>query len=109
MSEMGDFKTPLTLSNMCGGKLEQEFQDLYPAMLTQLKHGDKATVTITIDMKRVPETNTMLNLSYKITPRFPAKSKSSVCQITGDNKLKTEEPPAPVKVVNMFAEGGKQG
>jgi hypothetical protein len=103
---MGDFKVPLTLSTVCGGKLEEEFQHLYPALLSQLKHGDKATINITLEMKRVQDTATMLNLSYKITPRFPAKSKSSVCQITGDNKLRTEEPQVPVKVVNMF-EGGK--
>lgn len=99
---LGDFKVPLTLSTACSGKLEEEFQHLYPAMLAQLKEGDKATITITLDLKRVPDTATMLNLAYKIKPTWPAKSKSSVCQITGDNQLKTEEPPAPVKIVNMF-------
>lgn len=99
---MGDFSAPLTLSSACGGKLEAEFQRLYPAMLAQLKQGDKATIAITLELKRVPETTTMLNLTYKIKPTWPAKAKSSVCQITGDNKLKTDEPEAPVKVVNMF-------
>lgn len=102
---LGDFKVPLTLSTACGGKLEEEFQNLYPAILSQLKHGDKATVSITLDFKRVPDTTTMVNLGYKVTPKFPAKSKASVCQLTGDNMLRTDEPQRPVKVANLF-EGG---
>lgn len=104
---MGNFGIPLTLSTACSGKLEEEFQRLYPAMLAQLKESDKATITITLDMKRVPDTTTMLNLTYKIKPTWPAKAKSSVCQITGDNKLKTDEPVAPVKVVNIFDKEAK--
>ena len=102
---LGDFNVPLTLSTACEGKLEEEFQNLYPAILSQLRHGDKATVNITLEFKRVPDTTTMINLGYKVTPRFPAKSKASVCQLTGDNRLQTEKPQRPFKVAKLFEEG----
>ncbi len=102
----GDLRTPLALGTICGGQLEEEFQRMYPAILSQLKAGDKAKITINIELKRVPETNSMINLSYKIKPTFPDKTKASICQQTGDNKLHTEEPPEKIKVVNMFEEAG---
>jgi len=101
---MGELNTPLTLSTVCGGKLEEEFQAFYPAVLAQLKEGDKATITINIELKRVPDTSSMVNLGYKITPKFPAKTKASICQLDDEFKLRTEPLPEPIKIVNMFQE-----
>jgi len=92
----------LTLSTICEGNLEAEFQSFIPALLSQLKHGQKATVAITIDIKRVADTSTMITAAYSITPKFPAIKKASICRMTGDNKLITEEAPEPMKVVNLF-------
>lgn len=85
-------EVPVSLSTICAGGLEAQFQSLYPALISQLKEGNSSSVSIGISFKRVPDTATMVNVSYKITPRFPAKGKASICQITGDNKLKTDAP-----------------
>lgn len=99
--------TPVSLSTICGGGMEEQFQRLYPALVAQLKDGNKASISITIDFKKVAETATMINTSYKMTPKFPASGKASLCQITGDYKLKTESPAEKPKVVGLFkAEGG---
>lgn len=100
---VGDNEVPLSLSTVCGGKLEEQFQELYPAMLATLKEGSKASIAITIEFQRVKDTTTMVNVGYKLTPRWPARSKASVCQITGDGKkIMTEKPVEKPKVVSMF-------
>lgn len=101
-----EFNAPLTLSTVCGGKLEEEFQELYPAVLANLKQDDKAALNITINIKRVPETSTMISLEYKITPKFPARRRASICQETGDFKLKTEEP-QKAQVLSLFSKEAK--
>jgi hypothetical protein len=63
-------------------------------------------VSINIAFKRVPDTATMINASYKITPKFPSKGKASICQITGDNKLKTDAPvESKVTQLNLVSGG----
>jgi len=89
----GNLKTPLSLATICMGKLEEDFQELYPRLLASLKHGSKASVSIKIEFQRVAETETMVNTNYSIKPNFPAKSKASICQITDGFKLKTDEVP----------------
>lgn len=100
----GAFSVPVSLATICGGQLEEDFQALYPAMLAQLKHGDKASITITITLERVKNTDTMINASVKVAPKWPAKARASICQLTGDGRLKTEEPPRP-KTIQLFKEG----
>jgi hypothetical protein len=100
---------PVSLSTICGGALEEQFQKLYPGLLAQLREGNKASVSIQIDFKKVPDTATMINTSYKVTPKFPASGKASICQITDDYKLKTEPPIEKPKLVGLFdkkVEGG---
>jgi hypothetical protein len=97
----------MTLSTICGGDLEEEFQAYIPALLSQLKQGQKASIAITVDLKRVQDTATMVTASYSITPRFPAVKKASICRVTGENDLKTESRQERPKVLNMFnSEGG---
>lgn len=99
-------EVPVSLITICGGALEEQFQGLIPALLSQLKHGQKASISINVDFKRVADTSTMVNTSYRLTPKFPSISKASVCQITGENKLKTDAPTEKPKVVNLFNENG---
>lgn len=40
---------PVSLSTICGGAMEEQFQSIYPALVAQLKQGNKASVAITID------------------------------------------------------------
>ncbi len=55
-----------------------------------------------MDFKRMKDTATMFDVTYKITPKFPAQSKSSLCQVTGDCKLVTEKPAPKAEVVSLF-------
>lgn len=103
---MADMDTPLTLSTICGGSLEQHFQRLYPALLGQCKEGDKASVSITVEFERVKDTTTMVKTKFKLSPKFPATSKASLCQFDNDFRVRTEPAPERPKVVTLFSEGG---
>lgn len=102
-----EYEVPLSLSNVCGGKLDMEFQEKYQAAMATLKEGQKATITINLELSRVKGTSTMVNVGYKLTPKFPAVGDNSVCQIDGDGKLLTEKPVKDqIKVVSMFENKG---
>ena len=104
---IGGLEVELSLSTLCGGELEKRFQDLYPNILSALKDGEKATVGITLEFSRIKDMSTMINVGYKIAPRFPQQGRNSICQVTGDNKLKTDKPvPEPDQIViKMPVEG----
>lgn len=95
----------LSLTTVCGGELEQRFQELVPAIISQLGQGQKGTISINLEFKRVPDTATMVSTSFTVSPKFPAIKKASICQITEDYSLKTEAPMEKPKVVNMFSQG----
>jgi len=88
---MGDLEVPISLSTICGGDLEKRFQDVYPNILAAIREGEKATIGITLEFKRIPETSTVA-VGFKMAPHFPAQGRSSICQVTADNKLKTDKP-----------------
>lgn len=92
----------LSLSNICGGELEKQFQSLVPALLLNLKYKQTASINIKIDFKRIEDTATMISTAYSCSPKFPAVKKSSLCKQTGDNRLTTEPPVEKPKLVNMF-------
>ena len=106
MAMAGDFSVPLTLSSLCEGKLEEEFQRMYPEVIESLGEKGKGSLTITINFQRVPDTVTMVRMDYKIKPTFPPRERSSVCQIDKEFKLKTDAPPK-VKQPLISFEGGK--
>lgn len=98
----------VTLSTICGGQLEEQFQDILPRMVAGLKEGQKGTISITVDIKREPDTQTMVTTTYKLAHKMPATKKTSFCQITGDGHLKTEPPKEKPKLVDMFAATGTE-
>lgn len=93
----------LSLENVCNGELNEEFQSIIPLVMSQLKHGGKASIGITLEIKRIDNTDTMVSVSYKMKHTVPPTVKSSICQVTGDNMLKTEEPikTEQLKIVNI--------
>lgn len=101
---MQELETALKLNTVCQGKLEEAFQDIYPALIASMKPGDKAGIGITMEFKRVEETDTMVSVSFKITPKFPVMSKASICQVTQDNKLKTDKPVEQVDFLRRHPE-----
>lgn len=96
---------PLSLSTICEGNLEKEFQQLYPELVNSLGEKDKASVNITITMYRVPNTATMVTLDYKLKATFPPLARSSICAITEGGKLQTNAP--KFRQISMI-QGGKE-
>jgi len=94
----------LTLSTIGGGELDARFQALIPGIMANLKHDQSASVTIKIDIKRIKDTTMMVGVSYSLSPKYPAVKKSSVCSVTGENKLLTDKvQPTPEKI-SLFDE-----
>lgn len=102
----GTFDTHQSLGAVCGGDLDRDFQDLYPRILAAMKGGDKGKIVIELEMQRMPETPSITTFKYSITPKFPARKKASLCQVTGDGKLLTEKPMEKPKVVPLFHQEG---
>lgn len=96
-----DTKEALTLSNICEGALEEEFQSLYPAILSQLKEGDKGSISITVEMARVKDTSSMVTTSFKVTPKFPARKRAMVGQIA-KGKLFAEKVAPKVRQMTLL-------
>lgn len=103
---MTDIEIPLSLSSICGGELEEQFQRLYPALLSQCREGDKASVAITVEFERVKDTTTMVKTKFKLTPKFPATSKASLCRFDDDFRVKTEPAVEKPQVVSLFKQEG---
>lgn len=102
----GDLSVPLSLSTICQGNLEKEFQRLYPELVNSLGEKDKASLNITITLTRVPNTTTMVALDYKLKATFPPIARSSLCAITQGGKLQTDAPPKYQQI--SMVQGGKE-
>ena len=101
------YEVPLSLTTICGGNLEREFQRVYPEAVAKLKEGEKATITITLEFKRVKDTKTMVGTSYKLATKTPPQANTSICQIVDEGADKftlLTEKPEPEKVVSLFKE-----
>jgi len=101
---IGEMDTPLSLSTICGGKLEEAFAELYPKVVAAMKQGDKASLSISVGIEKMKDSEIMFGLSYSIKPNFPARSKASLCVVNNDHKLLTDKPVQKPEVVQMFKE-----
>lgn len=99
---MGGMDTPLSLSTVCGGKLEEAFMELYPKVIAAMKQGDKASLSISIGIEKMKDSEIMFGLSYTIKPNFPARSKASLCVVNNDGQLLTDKPAQKPEVVKLF-------
>ena len=52
---MGEMDTPLSLSTVCAGKLEEAFMELYPKVVAAMKQGDKASLAITVGVEKMKQ------------------------------------------------------
>ena len=93
-------KELLSLANVCEGKLEQTFQELYPAVISSLPDGGSGGISITIKFTRVKNTATMVNTEFALKPQFPARKRGHIAEITGEGRLRTEVTPPSE---NLFA------
>ncbi|MEI6286197.1 MAG: hypothetical protein WCP79_06810 [Bacillota bacterium] len=97
----------LTLSTIGGGELDERFRALIPAIMAQLKHDQKASISISIDFRRIQDLATMVSTTFRITPKYPALKKVSLCQVTGDNNLKTEKAQPKPEKISLFERTGE--
>lgn len=99
----------LTLMNICGGTLAQQFEAIYPDILARCGSGEKAKLTIAIEFERVKDTSTMVRAAYTIKTKTPGYGKSSLCQMDADFGLKTEPPEEIPQPISLFKiEGGQK-
>jgi hypothetical protein len=98
----------LTLENLCEGSLHQQFLALYPDLIAKCASGEKASMTISIEFERVPDTATMVRTTYTLKTKTPGYGKASICQMDSNYNLKTEEVYAPPEPVSLFTIKGGQ-
>lgn len=96
-----EYNVAIALDTIGEGKLNEEFQSVLPGLLAQLREGDKAGVTISVEFKRVENTTSMIGVTYKITVKAPPRAKASICRLTSDFKLQGKEP-SRIKQVTLL-------
>lgn len=85
-------QVPATLSNICGGEVEKQFQREAKSLLSQLCEGEKGKITITLDIERTKGSVQMINIksTFRTTP--PAKVRLAIGQVTNDFTLQVDKP-----------------
>lgn len=66
----------LDLTTMEG--LNEEVRRQLHALSKSMLEDDKASLTITINLKRIEDTDTLMDITYKVKPTFPSKSRKLV-------------------------------
>lgn len=95
---MDKVQVTLGLETINEGELQKDFETILPKIIGEFQQGgDKATISINIELKRVPDTSSLVSSTYKIAYHLPSKRKTGMCVIK-DTQLKTD--PVPV---NLFA------
>ncbi|MEG0431021.1 MAG: hypothetical protein RR420_05360 [Anaerovoracaceae bacterium] len=96
----------LTLENACGGKVKDQFERLVPLIVSTLKDGDKGSITIKIDFKKMTDTTTMLEVKASVKPTYPAAGINSICQIGDNFRVKTEKVTPKPENLTLFKKEG---
>lgn len=91
MPEFGADTEILTLSNLCNGELAADFAANLKEIMGSITGSQKGTISITLEIKRAENTQTMVNVGYAIKHALPAKKQSSMCFIDGALNVKTEQ------------------
>ncbi|MFA5451645.1 MAG: hypothetical protein WC231_06625 [Dehalococcoidales bacterium] len=71
------------------------------ALLSQLKHGQKATLNVKLELSRIADTTTMIKIVAGVKPGFPEKKMTGTGQMTGDFELKIDRPKEKVKQLSI--------
>ena len=104
---MNEKQQVLNLTNICDGKLEAECEEMYKDALRKISKGQKAKITINIEMLRVPDTDTIVELGYNIKSTLPAISRRAIGSYAGDFTVKVdvnEKPQLEVLTFNSTTE-----
>lgn len=74
MKEMNNVM--LDLSTMEG--LNEEVRRLFQALSSSMGPEDKASINISIELKRIKDTESLINVTYKVKPTYPGKARQIV-------------------------------
>ena len=95
----------LDLSTMEG--LNDEVRRSLTALSASMANdSDKASLGITINLARIKDTATMLEVTYKVTPRFPAKSRKIIAHADLTNNLHIDATPVQRNLIDFPQEVG---
>lgn len=97
------YNTPLSLANICDGALDEAFCRVYPQVLSSMRKGQKASISITVKLERPENLDTLVNIGYELGPRFPKQGKVGIAQITGEGGLRVENPKDKVVQLNLLS------
>jgi hypothetical protein len=92
----------ITLANVCGGGLEEDFQQKYKEVVNSILPGQKGTISMQVSIQRIAETSTMTKVEYSINSKRPTIKKSSICQIVGNGELLLTEVPEEKEPLKLF-------
>ena len=88
--EFGADTELLTMENLCGGELAQDFAAKVREIINIIREAEKGTIAITVELQRTKNT-TMVDVSYSIKHTLPAKKRSSICFLDGERNIKTDK------------------
>ncbi len=86
-------KEKLSLSNICEGSVEGQFQAVYPEILKTLKEGQKAKIKIELEFVRPKGSSMMASISSKFSKTMPPMdAKIGLYPFKSDFGIDTEVP-----------------
>lgn len=102
-------KELVTLSNINECSLEDQFQQAYPKILSQLTPGKKAKITVTIDIQRPEGSVTLVNVRSKMDVKMPpGDPRISVYTMNADTFAMGSDVSHPEKPDNVVLFDGKK-
>ncbi len=93
-----DIQVSLGLDTLNEGSLQRDFKELLPRVAREIsENGGKGSISIVIELAKVPDTTSLISSNYKISHKLPTRKKTGICTMDKNFKLTTD--PAPV---NLF-------
>jgi hypothetical protein len=99
-------KEVLDLTTMAG--LNAEVISLFKSLSASMEQeGDKASINISIDMKRVRDTSSLMDVTWKVKPSYPGRSRKIMAHADLIGNLTVDAAPnAAPKQRSVFENAG---
>ena len=92
----------LDLSTICNGETNKLFVEAAHKATTELKPGQKATITIKIGLMKHPNSFTLMNVASDLTLKMPSTANLSVVSIGENFRLLTDKITEPIDQRSLF-------
>lgn len=90
-----DIQVALGLDTLNEGSLQRDFKELLPKIVREIyENGGKGSISIVIELAKVPDTASLVSSNYKISHKLPTRKKTGICTMDKNFKLKTDPAPA---------------